>query len=45
MPAVTSSVIRLGTDGDIESTWHCVDVVAREKACPSSLEVMMAVTL
>ena len=32
MSAVTSSVVRPGTDGDIESTWHCVDVVARARA-------------
>jgi hypothetical protein len=32
MVAVTSSVVRPGADGDFEGAWHCLDVVAREKA-------------
>jgi RimJ/RimL family protein N-acetyltransferase len=38
MEAVSSIVVRPGVDGDIEGAWHCVDVVAREKAYLSFLE-------
>lgn len=43
MTAVTSIVVRPAADGDIEGAWHCLDVVAREKAYLSQDEIIMAV--
>lgn len=38
MEAVASIDVRPGAEDDIEGAWHCLDVVAREKAYLSFLE-------